>query len=190
MATVQLIGVADGVATVQRDELPAVEMTWSLLHEAQRQDGTAGAVYRWLMAEYCRCEYEQRQGRPWTSPRRDVEEIARTLRAADASADAERLARRQQEQAHEERERRKEAARQDRYRVEDERMRTPADSPWWPILRSEIPAGVRFDTPRRNQGQIVEVSYGDFGASEADDDAPYMRVYDHSDRTCDLYRRR
>jgi hypothetical protein len=46
--------------------------------------------------------------------------------------------------------------------------------------KSEIPAGVRFDTPRSNQGQIVEVSYGGFGAAEHDDGDPYMRRTDTS----------
>jgi hypothetical protein len=32
---------------------------------------------------------------------------------------------------------------------------------------NSIPAGVRFDCPRRNQGQIVVVSYGRFGYAQS-----------------------
>lgn len=38
----------------------------------------------------------------------------------------------------------------------------------------DIPAGVRWTTPRRNQGQIVTVSYGGFGKGEMDEGDPYM----------------
>jgi len=53
------------------------------------------------------------------------------------------------------------------------------------IPESAIPAGVRFDTPRRNQGQIVEYSFGGFSRAEHDDGAPYMRVTDASLRADD-----
>lgn len=84
MATVQLVDVREGIAAVQRDDLPPVELTWALLHEAQQQHGPAGYVYRWLMQEYCRCEYQARQGQPWTSPRREVAEIVASLQAEDS----------------------------------------------------------------------------------------------------------
>ena len=60
------------------------------------------------------------------------------------------------------------------------------------IDKSQIPAGVRFDTPRRNQGQIVEVSYGTFGRYEAGAGDPYKRCIDHSEgglATASYYRR-
>lgn len=41
-----------------------------------------------------------------------------------------------------------------------------------------IPQGVRFDVPRRNQGQFIEVAYGDFGHSPNDDGDPWKRVRD------------
>lgn len=55
---------------------------------------------------------------------------------------------------------------------------------------SEIP-DVRWDTPRRHQGQIVEVSYASWPRSsrEADVLDPYKRVIDHSDGTVEYYRR-
>ena len=45
---------------------------------------------------------------------------------------------------------------------------------------SEIPADIRFDVPRRNQGQIVEVAYGTFSRGEAGPGDPYKSVYDRS----------
>jgi hypothetical protein len=45
---------------------------------------------------------------------------------------------------------------------------------------SDIPAGVRFDVPRRLQGQTVEVAYGGFDRAEHDDGDPYKRVTDRS----------
>jgi len=48
------------------------------------------------------------------------------------------------------------------------------------IDTAQIPAKVRFDIPRRHQGQIIEVAYGDFGRSEADHGSPYKRVTDTS----------
>ena len=56
-----------------------------------------------------------------------------------------------------------------------------------PCSRADIPANVRFDTPRRNMGQIVEVSYGGFGAAEHDDGDPYMRVTDRSAGTTEFF---
>jgi len=75
-------------------------------------------------------------------------------------------------------------------RVEAERREMEADDPWWPIPSWEVPEAVRFDTPRRNQGQIVQVSFGTFGAAEADTVDPYMRVTDHSDGQRRTYKRR
>ena len=43
-----------------------------------------------------------------------------------------------------------------------------------------IPADVRFDTPTRNQGQMIEVSYGGFCRSEHDDGDIYKRVVDRT----------
>lgn len=47
--------------------------------------------------------------------------------------------------------------------------------------RESVPAAVRFDIPRRNQGQAIEVAYGGFDRSEHDDGAPYKRVVDHGE---------
>jgi hypothetical protein len=44
-----------------------------------------------------------------------------------------------------------------------------------PCPASSIPADVRFDVPRRNQGQHDEVAYGGFGRAEHDRGAPYKR---------------
>lgn len=52
-----------------------------------------------------------------------------------------------------------------------------------PCNVSDIPSGVRFDTPRVNQGQIVTTSYGGFDRSEHDHGDPYMRIADAGDRT-------
>lgn len=50
-----------------------------------------------------------------------------------------------------------------------------------PVPRSSIPDDVRFDVPPQNQGQIVEVAYGDIGsASSACRGARYKRVHDQS----------
>jgi hypothetical protein len=190
MATVQLVAVRSGVATVQKDNEAPVEMTWGLLHDAQQQDGATGYVYRWLMHEFCRCEYDQRQGKPWQSPRREVEEIVADLRAQDARAAAEaeaaRMERQERQAAEDRRRRRDEEVR----RVEAERRQTADDDPWWPIPWWEVPVGVRFDTPGRNQGQIVEVSFGTFGRAEAGSIDPYMNVTDHSDGSSRTYKRR
>lgn len=74
--------------------------------------------------------------------------------------------------------------------VDDARRTIGATDPWWPINVSEVPADIRFDTLRQDQGQMIEVSYGTRGAAEAGTDAEYRRVVDHSDRTCMHYRRR
>lgn len=58
------------------------------------------------------------------------------------------------------------------------------------ISKSEVPSNVRFDTPRRNQGQIVVVSYGGYGRSEHDVGDDYKRVTDLSDNSVEYYRLR
>ena len=50
-----------------------------------------------------------------------------------------------------------------------------------PIDASQIPDDVRFDIPRRNQGQIVLVAYGGDSRGEHDEGDPYMRVVDQSE---------
>jgi hypothetical protein len=49
-----------------------------------------------------------------------------------------------------------------------------------PCNLSDIPDGVTFDVPPRNQGQIVEVAYGDFGRAPNDHGDPWKRVQDKS----------
>jgi hypothetical protein len=53
---------------------------------------------------------------------------------------------------------------------------------------SDIPAGVRFDVPRRHQGQIVEVAFGGFDRAEHDHGDPYKRITDRSDRSVNYYK--
>jgi hypothetical protein len=53
----------------------------------------------------------------------------------------------------------------------------------------EIPSGVRWSVPSRNQGQIVEVAYGSFGSSEGDHGDPFKRVTDASVPAVTFYRR-
>lgn len=48
------------------------------------------------------------------------------------------------------------------------------------ISESEIPAGVRFDVPGRNQGQVIEVAYGGFNRASHDAGDPYKKVTDRS----------
>ena len=49
------------------------------------------------------------------------------------------------------------------------------------INEDQIPAGVRFDVPARNQGQIVEIAYGGYDRAEHDEGDPYQRVIDKSE---------
>lgn len=51
------------------------------------------------------------------------------------------------------------------------------------IPESEVPSKARFDTPRRNQGQIVEVAYADWPpqAGEAGPGSKYRMTVDRSD---------
>lgn len=49
-----------------------------------------------------------------------------------------------------------------------------------PCRLQDIPNGVRFHVPPQNAGQIVEVSYGDFGDTPAVRGARYKKVHDQS----------
>jgi len=50
-----------------------------------------------------------------------------------------------------------------------------------PCNESDIPPNVRFDVPPRNQGQAVEVAYGDIGRGGPNDVGdPWKRVTDRS----------
>lgn len=190
MTTVQLVGVRGQTAVVQKDTEPPVELTWGLLHEAQHQEDVLGYVYRWLMNEFCRCEYEQRNGRPWQSPRRTVEEIAAAMKAQDEREKAETRALLLKRARQQEAEARASLELAELRRVEAERRETPTNSPWEPIPSWQVPDGIRFDTLARDQGQIVEYSYGIFGATEAGSCDPYMRIIDHSDGSYMFYKRR
>jgi hypothetical protein len=63
------------------------------------------------------------------------------------------------------------------------------------VPASEVPGNLIWVTPRRNQNQIVEVSYSTGiparrGVNyEADEGSPWMRELDHSDRITVYYRR-
>lgn len=59
-----------------------------------------------------------------------------------------------------------------------------------PIAEREVPLNVRFDVPRRNQGQMIEIAYGGTGRYEHDDGDAYKRIFDASDRITTYYRRR
>lgn len=50
------------------------------------------------------------------------------------------------------------------------------------VQANEVPEGIRFDVPARNQGQIIEVAYGDRMELKAENDAgaPWKRVTDTS----------
>jgi hypothetical protein len=49
-----------------------------------------------------------------------------------------------------------------------------------PCHKSQIPEGIRFMVPSENQGQIIEVAYGDFGNDIPCHGAPYQRILDQS----------
>jgi hypothetical protein len=55
------------------------------------------------------------------------------------------------------------------------------------IDETQVPDGVRFDVPRRNQGQMIEVAYGGFGAGPWDDGDLYKRVKDRTAPTTRFY---
>lgn len=61
-----------------------------------------------------------------------------------------------------------------------EAIPAPADREYVEV--DSVPAGIRFDTPRRNQGQIVIVSYGGPAEyrGEHDEGSPYMSCHDQS----------
>lgn len=48
------------------------------------------------------------------------------------------------------------------------------------IPESEVPVTVRWNVPRQNQGQIVEVAYGHFGRDEAGPGALFERHADQA----------
>jgi hypothetical protein len=75
-------------------------------------------------------------------------------------------------------------------RIAAERRSLAANDPWYPIPHWEVPGLVRFDTPGRNQGQVIEVSYGTFGEYEACENDPYMNVLDHNTGESRTYQRR
>jgi hypothetical protein len=54
---------------------------------------------------------------------------------------------------------------------------------------TSIPDRIIFDVPRANQGQIVEIAYGDFGRDGGAPGDPYKRVTDYSTRSVTYYRR-
>lgn len=49
-----------------------------------------------------------------------------------------------------------------------------------PIDPTSLPSAIRFDVPKRNQGQTVEYAYGGYDRAEHDDSAPFMRITDSS----------
>lgn len=59
------------------------------------------------------------------------------------------------------------------------------------IPESDLPEGLRFDVPRRDQGQIVEVAYADHPTCRSEAGwcsdprvaSPYRRITDRSDRS-------
>lgn len=51
-----------------------------------------------------------------------------------------------------------------------------------PIAASDVPFGLRWNTPLRNQGQTIEVSFADVGGmGDADEGAAYRRTIDRSE---------
>jgi len=186
---VQMIAIVPDGAIVQIDDRQTT-ITWSQLHSAQQQTGDLGVVYRHLMREYCRCEYEQRRGQAWKSPRLSVREIVRASRDADVVAAEQQRAHRELCERRDASESRECERRTELARVEAERRQTEADDPWWPIPRWEVHDGIRWDVLRRDAGQIVERAYGTFGRAEAGTRAPYMCVTDRSDGSVRIYRRR
>lgn len=50
------------------------------------------------------------------------------------------------------------------------------------VSESAVPGDVRFDVPRRHQGQMVEIAYGGHCRSEHDDGDMYRRVTDRATR--------
>lgn len=60
---------------------------------------------------------------------------------------------------------------------------------WHEITLADIPDGVRFDVPRENQGQIIEIAYGGFDRAPHTSSAPFKRVNDTSRISVRYYRR-
>lgn len=62
------------------------------------------------------------------------------------------------------------------------------------VTERDVPTNLIWVTPRRNQGQIVEVSFSNGIPAgrrvnyEADDGDPWMRSVDRSDNTVRFYR--
>lgn len=65
-----------------------------------------------------------------------------------------------------------------------------SDTKYIKCRESDVPDNVRFDTPRRHQGQIIEIQYGGFSRYEHDEGDPYKRVIDHSVGGSKTYYRR
>lgn len=65
----------------------------------------------------------------------------------------------------------------------------PAIEMYTECAAADVPAAIRFDTPRRNQGQIVTYSYGTTGRGEAGRGSPYMSRHDASCGEHTVYRR-
>lgn len=59
-----------------------------------------------------------------------------------------------------------------------------------PCSLSDIPEGVTFHVLARDQGQIVEVAWGEFGAAEHGPGDPWKRVVDRSEGPTPTYYRR
>lgn len=58
------------------------------------------------------------------------------------------------------------------------------------VPASEVPGNLRWDTPGRSRGQMVEVSWAQPGVKdEAGPGDLWKRVTDHSDRSTWYYRR-
>jgi hypothetical protein len=52
--------------------------------------------------------------------------------------------------------------------------------PYKRITSDQLPKGLRFDVPKQNQGQAIEIAYGGFSRGEHSDGDPYRRVTDRS----------
>lgn len=184
MATVQLIAVRPGFAVVQLDNNQPEELTSDVLRQAQNQQDDVRYVYRWLTREYIRCEFEQRNNRAWTSPRRDIYEVVAEMYAKEAEEC--RLAEEHLKGLEEEKRVRKEKERREAEiaSVKKRIKEMPEGSKWVPIPFWEVPDWVRFDTLGQDQGQIVEVSYGthkNVRTEACPSDAPYKRIVDGSE---------
>lgn len=178
---IQLIGVESWNATIRKDGREDVRMSWSVIHELQQQTGGARYVYRWIMAEFCRCSRLVRLGKPWESPEREVSDIVREMRSKD-DTEASKIALDDQNEWLRKARESEERARWDELdRVRKERSETTEDDPWYPIHSWDIPHDkIRFDVPKCNQGQIVEVAYGTGGRATATELDPYKRITDQS----------